>query len=71
MLRAVEERGRVKQLSTTQAGGKLFKLIEWEILLVDVMEFLHQWPKSSNSGRYYIHSFNYNKKIVLNIKLVV
>lgn len=60
MLRAVEERGRSKQLSTSQAGGKLFKLIEWEILLVDVMEFLHQWPKSSNSGTCHIYFSNYN-----------
>lgn len=51
MLRSVEDRGRAKQLSATQAGGKLFKLIEWEILLVDVMQFLHYWPKSSNSSK--------------------
>ena len=50
MLRAVEERGRSKQLSNSQTGNKLFKLIEWEILLVDVMQFLHEWPKSSHSG---------------------
>lgn len=50
MLKAVEDRGRAKQLVNTQAGGKLFKLIEWEILLVDVLQFLHKWPVSSNSS---------------------
>lgn len=50
MLKAVEERGRAKQLASSQTGGKLFKLIEWEILLVDVLQFLHQWPASSNSS---------------------
>jgi hypothetical protein len=50
MLKAVEERGRTKQLTNSQAGGKLFKLIEWEILLVDVLQFLHEWPISSSSS---------------------
>jgi hypothetical protein len=50
MLKAVEERGRTKQLTNTQAGGKLFKLCEWEILLVDVLQFLHEWPISSSSS---------------------
>lgn len=52
MLKAVEERGRTKQLANSQAGSKLFKLIEWEILLVDVLQFLHKWPVSSNSSRF-------------------
>lgn len=50
MLAAVEERGRAKQLASTPAGVKLFKLIEWEILLVNVMQCLHHWPKSANSS---------------------
>ena len=48
MLRAVETRGREKL--STPAGAKLFKLIEWEILLVEVMHFLHLWPKACNSS---------------------
>ncbi len=29
-LKLLEERGRTKQLTNTQAGGKLFKLCEWK-----------------------------------------
>lgn len=50
MLKAVETRGRAEQIST-QVGSKLFKLIEWEILLVNVMQFLQQWPQYGNSGK--------------------
>ena len=65
MLKAVEERGRTKQLSNSQTGGKLFKLIEWEILLVDVMQFLHEWPISSNSGKLYDSVFNVKSRHVV------
>lgn len=51
MLQAVEDRGRSKQLGNTQTGAKLFKLIEWEILLVQIMQFLSQWPKSSTTSK--------------------
>lgn len=50
MLRAVEARGREKLPSNSSAGSKLFKLIEWEILLVEVMQFLHLWPKACSSS---------------------
>ena len=50
MLKAVETRTRAEQISSTQGGSKLFKLIEWEILLVNVMQFLQQWPQYGNSG---------------------
>jgi len=52
MLRAVdvEVRGRSNQLANPQAVYKLAKLIEWETLLVDVMRFLHQWPKGVNTS---------------------
>lgn len=56
MLQAMEDRGRLKQVGNTQAGAKLFKLIEWEILLVQIMQFLSQWPKSSTTGKYAIET---------------
>ena len=53
MLRAVdvEVRNRSNQLANMQIGYKLSKLIEWEILLVDVMQLLHHWPKCANSSK--------------------
>lgn len=50
MLKAVDTRGRSEQISSTQGGSKLFKLIEWEILLVNVMQFLQQWPQYNNTA---------------------
>ena len=45
-----EVHSRSSQLGNAQAGYKLFKLLEWEILLVEVTHFLHQWPKVDSAG---------------------
>ena len=65
MLKAVETRGRAEQIFSTQGGSKLFKLIEWEILLVNVMQFLHQWPQFGNSGLEMFYLPHYFSNIIM------
>lgn len=67
MLEAVE--GRTKKLLNTPTGVKLFKLIEWEILLVDVMQCLHMWPNSSSSSL--VAKVNFCKTFCIESNIIV